>query len=316
MKLGILASITNAYAYSVEVQDDALRSAEAAKNEIAQALADNDIDESVIRTYFSQLPERLTELAILIILSALLFFIGVKVIKWIRKIVKRGLKKLGAETGVIQFTDSLINVVLMTILILTIAVNFGVEATSIAAIIGSVSIAIGLALQGALSNFAGGVLILVLKPFKVGDYIKEDGQGNEGVVKEISLFYTKLLTYDKTTIILPNGTLANTSMQNYSHEGTRRIDISCDISYNSDIKKAKKAIYNLMDGYDNVLQDMSKEVFVRELGTSGVKLGIRCHVLEKDYWDTTRALLEDVKYCLDKAKIEIPYSQMDVHIKS
>ena len=154
--------------------------------------------------------------------------------------------KAGAEMGVIQFTDSLINVVLMTFLILTIAVNFGVEATSIAAIIGSGSIAIGLALQGSLSNFAGGVLILVLKPFKVGDYIKEDEHGNEGVVTEISLIYTKLVTYDKTTIVLPNGTLANTSLLNYSKEGSRRIEVFCDISYNADIKKAKNSILHIM----------------------------------------------------------------------
>lgn len=273
-----------------------------------------DIQSGAIQRYLNELPDKMLAMGIKVLLTLIIAFIGIKLIKCIRKGVKKALTKAGVEKGVIQFTDSLLKTVLGFLLLLWVAVNFGVEATSIAALISSVSIAIGLALQGSLSNFAGGILILVLKPFVVGDYIREDTHGNEGTVKEISLFYSKLLSFDNKTIILPNGTLANSSMVNFSHDGRRRVDLQIEISYESDIRAAKAIILGLLESNEKILQDMDKSVFVSELGSSGVIIGARCFTKASDYFPVRWQLLEDIKYSFDDSGISIPFPQMDVHL--
>lgn len=277
-----------------------------------------DISENIksgaLQTYLDELPDKLLAMGVKVLLTFIIILVGVKLINMLRKTVRKALEKINVEKGVIQFTDSLIKAVLTILLVLWAAVNFGVEATSIAALISSVSIAIGLALQGSLSNFAGGILILLLKPFKVGDYIKEDTHSNEGTVKEISLFYTKLLSYDNKTIVLPNGILANSSMVNFSDEGKRRLDLRVSISYKADIKKAKDVIMDVINKNDMVLDDLQKIVFVADLDNSGVILGIRCFANADQYFKTRWSLLEDIKYALDENNIEIPYPQLDVHL--
>ena len=274
----------------------------------------NNIKSGALQTYLDELPDKLLAMGVKVLLTFIIVIVGIKLINMLRKTVRKALEKINVEKGVVQFTDSLIKAVLTILLVLWAAVNFGVEATSIAALISSVSIAIGLALQGSLSNFAGGILILLLKPFKVGDYIKEDTHSNEGTVKEISLFYTKLLSYDNKTIVLPNGILANSSMVNFSDEGKRRLDLRVSISYKADIKKAKEVIMDVIDKSDLVLADLQKIVFVAELENSGVILGIRCFADADQYFKTRWSLLEDIKYALDNNNIEIPYPQLDVHL--
>ncbi len=274
----------------------------------------NNIKSGALQTYLNELPDKLLAMGVKVLLTFIIVIVGIKLINMLRKTVRKALEKINVEKGVVQFTDSLIKAVLTILLVLWAAVNFGVEATSIAALISSVSIAIGLALQGSLSNFAGGILILLLKPFKVGDYIKEDTHSNEGTVKEISLFYTKLLSYDNKTIVLPNGILANSSMVNFSDEGKRRLDLRVSISYKADIKKAKEVIMDVIDKSDLVLADLQKIVFVAELENSGVILGIRCFADADQYFKTRWSLLEDIKYALDNNNIEIPYPQLDVHL--
>ncbi len=274
----------------------------------------NNIKSGALQTYLNELPDKLLAMGVKVLLTFIIIIVGIKLINMLRKTVRKALEKINVEKGVVQFTDSLIKAVLTILLVLWAAVNFGVEATSIAALISSVSIAIGLALQGSLSNFAGGILILLLKPFKVGDYIKEDTHSNEGTVKEISLFYTKLLSYDNKTIVLPNGILANSSMVNFSDEGKRRLDLRVSISYKADIKKAKEVIMDVIDKSDLVLADLQKIVFVAELENSGVILGIRCFADADQYFKTRWSLLEDIKYALDNNNIEIPYPQLDVHL--
>jgi small conductance mechanosensitive channel len=274
----------------------------------------NNIKSGALQTYLNELPDKLLAMGVKVLLTFIIVIVGIKLINMLRKSIRKALEKINVEKGVVQFTDSLIKAVLTILLVLWAAVNFGVEATSIAALISSVSIAIGLALQGSLSNFAGGILILLLKPFKVGDYIKEDTHSNEGTVKEISLFYTKLLSYDNKTIVLPNGILANSSMVNFSDEGKRRLDLRVSISYKADIKKAKEVIMDVIDKSDLVLADLQKIVFVAELENSGVILGIRCFADADQYFKTRWSLLEDIKYALDNNNIEIPYPQLDVHL--
>lgn len=173
--------------------------------------------------------------------------------------------------------------------------------------------AVGLALQGSLSNLAGGMLILFLKPFVVGDYIIEDSHGNEGTVKEIQIFYTKLATIDNKTIIVPNGTLANTSLTNVTDKDYRQLDLKVDIAYEADLCLAKKLLQGLVKNDPSVIQSMEHNVFVNELGSSSVVLGVRAWVKSEEYWPTRWRMLENIKLTLDENHIAIPYQQITVH---
>lgn len=273
------------------------------------------IDSTVIEKFFEELPEKALHLGIRIVLALVFFGIGVQCIKLLRRIIKKSLERANADVGVTQFIDSFIKISTFTVLIMVIATSFGVDAASIIAVFGSAGVAIGLALQGSLSNLAGGVLILILKPFKVGDYIIEDTNKNEGTVTEIQIFYTKLTTPDNNIIVLPNGTLANSSLTNVTHEPYRRNDIKIGISYDNDIKTAKKVLQELLDNDSTVLQDKEKLVFVDELADSSVVIGVRCWFENDDYWTGRWRLLEEAKYVLEENGISIPYPQLDVHIQ-
>lgn len=263
--------------------------------------------------FLQELPERAMNLGIRILLSVVVFFVGIQVIRLLRRILKKSLQRTKADVGVIQFLDSLAKAVLYVVLIFMIASGFGVDAASIVALLGSAGVAVGLAIQGSLSNFAGGVLILLLKPFKVGDYIKEDSSGNEGTVAEIQLFYTKLATPDNRIIVLPNGTLANTSMTNVTEAATRRLDIYVGIAYEASIKQAREVLTGMLEADEASLKDKEMRVFVDELSDSGVRLGIRCWVKQEDYWEAKWRLTEETKYALDRAGISIPFPQLDIH---
>lgn len=250
-----------------------------------------------------------------VVLALVVFFVGAKLIKWIRKIVKKSLEKANVDKGVCQFIDSLLKFALYAVLVFSILQKFGLDTTSVAAALASCGVAVGLALQGSLSNFAGGVLILVLKPFVVGDYIIEDNKGREGTVKEIQLFYTQLLTVDNKTVIIPNGSLANTSLTNVTAQDKRRLDLSVGISYDADLKKAKQLIEDLLRKDDDILISEGIDVFVDELGDSAVVIGARGWVKKEAYWTTKWRILENIKMMLDENEIEIPYNQIVVHTK-
>ena len=281
----------------------------------AEVAVFEEIDPTVIEKILHDLPENAFHLGMRVLLALVFFFIGAQCIKLFRRIIKKSLERTNADVGVTQFIDSFIKIGSYAILIMLIATSFGVEAASIIAVFGSAGVAIGLALQGSLSNLAGGVLILVLKPFKVGDYIIEDTNKNEGTVTEIQIFYTKLTTGDNKTIILPNGTLANSSLTNVTHAPYRRNEIKIGISYNSDIRTAKKVLQDLLDNDIAVLQDMDKLVFVDELADSSVVLGVRCWFKNEDFWTGRWRLIEEAKYALEENGIMIPYPQVDVHIQ-
>ena len=250
-----------------------------------------------------------------VILALVVFFVGTKLIKWIRGIVKKSMGKANVDKGVCQFVDSLLKFALYAILIFSIGKNFGLDTTSVAAALASCGVAIGLALQGSLANFAGGVLILILKPFVVGDYIIEDNKGQEGTVTEIQLFYTKLQTADNKTVIIPNGSLANTSLTNVTAQNKRRLDFKVGISYDADLKKAKGLIEDLLMQDESILKEEAVNVFVDELGDSAVAIGARGWVKKEDYWTTKWRITEQIKEVLDENGIEIPYNQIVVHTK-
>lgn len=250
------------------------------------------------------------------VLAALVaFFIGRLVIRWIRKIVRRSFERSGADKGVEQFVDSLLKYGLYALLVFSLISSLGFDTTSVAAVLASGGVAIGLALQGSLSNFAGGVLILLLKPFVVGDYIIEDTNGKEGTVKEIQIFYTKLSTIDNKTIVIPNGMLTNNSITNATAKDERQLDLRVSISYDADIRQAKSVIENLLIKDECIIKNEQINVFVHELEDSAVVLGIRAWVKNEEYWETRWRLLEEIKLLLDENGIEIPYPQMTVHMQ-
>ena len=250
------------------------------------------------------------------VLAALVaFFIGRLVIRWIRKIVRRSFERSGADKGVEQFVDSLLKYGLYALLVFSLISSLGFDTTSVAAVLASGGVAIGLALQGSLSNFAGGVLILLLKPFVVGDYIIEDTNGKEGTVKEIQIFYTKLSTIDNKTIVIPNGMLTNNSITNAKAKDERQLDLRVGISYDADIRQAKSVIENLLIKDECIIKNEQINVFVHELADNAVVLGIRAWVKNEEYWETRWRLLEEIKLLLDENGIEIPYPQMTVHMQ-
>lgn len=265
--------------------------------------------------YISDKIPELIDFAIGVVLALLVFWIGAKLIKWIRKLIRISMEKASVDKGVRQFVDSLVKFILYAILIFSIGSKFGLDTTSVAAALASCGVAIGLALQGSLSNFAGGVLILVLKPFVVGDYIVEDNKGREGTVKEIQLFYTKLLTVDNKTVIIPNGSLANTSLTNVTAQDKRRLDLSVGISYDADLKKAKELIEGLFRADEDILKEEGINVFVDNLGDSSVVIGARGWVKKEAYWTAKWRLTENIKLTLDENGIEIPFNQVVVHVK-
>lgn len=250
------------------------------------------------------------------VLAALVaFFIGRLVIRWIRKIVRRSFERSGADKGVEQFVDSLLKYGLYALLVFSLISSLGFDTTSVAAVLASGGVAIGLALQGSLSNFAGGVLILLLKPFVVGDYIIEDTNGKEGTVKEIQIFYTKLSTIDNKTIVIPNGMLTNNSITNATAKDERQLDLRVGISYDADIRQAKSVIENLLIKDECIIKNEQINVFVHELADNAVVLGIRAWVKNEEYWETRWRLLEEIKLLLDENGIEIPYPLMTVHMQ-
>lgn len=291
-----------------------LAAASAASDEIMQEVEEL-MKPGVWKTLLSGLPEKAVNLGVRVLLAVMVFFIGAQLIKLIRSIIRRSMKRANAEVGAVQFVDSFVKAALYVLLVLTIASSFGLDAASIVAVLGSAGVAIGLAVQGSLSNLAGGVLILILKPFKVGDYIREDSSGKEGTVTEIQIFYTRLLTFDNQTVILPNGNLANNSLVNVSAEACRRMDIRVGISYRGDLRKAKEVLQQVLAEDESTIKDRDMLVFVDELAESAVVLGVRCWFAQEDFWSGKWRVTEKCKLALDAAGIEIPYNQLDVHVR-
>lgn len=272
-------------------------------------------DVNVFIQYLQDHIPNLIGFAIEIVLALIFFFLGRIAIKWIRKLTRKMLERSNVDKGVETFVDSLLKFMLYGILLFTIATKFGFDTASVAALIASAGVAVGLAVQGSLSNFAGGILILLLKPFVVGDYIIEDNHGDEGTVKEIQLFYTKLLTVDNRTVVIPNGMLTNNSLTNVTHMDERKLELKVSISYESDLLKAKAVLADLIQKESRIMQDKEHRIFVDELGDDGVILGMRCWVSTEDYWNVRWDMLEGIKLTFDRESIVIPYRQMNVRIQ-
>lgn len=250
-----------------------------------------------------------------VLLAILVYIIASKLIHKLCKFIVMSMKKANADTGVTQFVSSFVKAALYGLLIITIATSFGVKESSIAALLASSGVAIGLALQGGLSNLAGGVIILILRPFSIGDYIIECTDKQEGTVVKIDLFYTTLSTVDNRRITIPNGNLTSASIVNVTARDQRKLEIKVEIAYSADLKKAKGILERLLHEDENILSDQEMQVFVDELGSSGIMLGLRAWVSTDQYWPTKWRLNEEIKLAFDAENIEIPFPQMDVHIR-
>ena len=275
----------------------------------------NQIEEYVeVKQYVKLLEEAYNmalEMLPNLIKAGLIFFIGLWVVRFINRMVHRFFEKKDYDLTLESFLQSFINISLKGILFVLVITQLGVKSSSLVAVVGAAGLAIGLALQGSLANFAGGVLILIFKPFKVGDWI--EAQGVSGTVKDISIFTTKINTFGNQAAIIPNGNLSNHTIVNYNIEETRRDKITVGISYNSNIKDAKDILLRICDTHQGILKDPAPVVYVGNLADSAVELSLRFWAKNEDFWDAHFHVMETLKIEFDAAGIEIPFPQRVIH---
>ncbi len=247
------------------------------------------------------------------VMAIVVLIVGLLVVKWITKAMVRLMKKGNVNESLIPFLKSMLNILLKLMLVISVMGMVGIQMTSFIAVLGAAGLAVGLALQGTLQNFAGGVMILLFKPYEVGHFIET--QGYMGTVKEIQIFTTVLSTPDNRKVIIPNSPIATGSITNFSAMPTRRIDFSFGIGYTDDIDKAKSILLKMAEKDDRVLKGENPPVvMVESLGDSSVNLKLRTWVKSEDYWTLFHDVTENVKKQFDGAKISIPFPQQDVHL--
>ena len=261
----------------------------------------------------SHIPGAITYI-LMVIVALIIFFVGKKIIKLLIKLIKKSFARTNLDEGVNRFLVSVINIMLHIILVIIIAGFLGLETTSLAALVGSAGLAIGLSLQGSLANFAGGVLILILKPFVLGDYIAAEGA--EGTVTHIDIFYTRLLTIDNRLVVIPNGKLSNAVITNVTNEPVRRVELSIGIEYKEDIDKVKDILNKLAKDDDMVLYDRGVDIYVDSFGASAVMIGFRVWTKQEDYWQVKWNMQENIKKEFDRCGISIPFDQLDINIRN
>lgn len=249
-----------------------------------------------------------------VVLCLAVFFVGRRVIAWVTKTVRRMMDRGSVNESVITFLSSAVKIVLYVMLFLWIGVQFGLKESSVAALVASGGVGIGLALQGGLSNLVGGLQILFFHPFLVGDYII--AQGNEGTVLKIELLHTTLKTVDNRRIIIPNGSLANDVIVNVTASEKRMLEVKVGISYEDSVKKAKSILERIVEEEESVLKEEERKVFVAELSESSVILGLRVWVPTADYLPAMWSFQEKIKEEFDREDIHIPYPQMEIHVNN
>ncbi len=248
-----------------------------------------------------------------LLIALVIFLIGRKVISILEKMLSKSMEHAGIDVGVTRFMHALTRFLLNIFLVFLIVGQLGVDGSSIIAVLGAAGLAVSLALKESLGNFAGGILILIMKPFRVGDYIV--CSSGEGTVSMVGLVYTTVLTIDNKAITIPNGTLSNSTVTNVTAMNKRMLELKVGIAYEADIKKAKTVLEQVYRKHPMVKKDEKITVFVDSLADSSVVLGIRGWVDTADYWQTRWDILEQIKLSFDEAGIEIPYNKMDVHLK-
>ncbi len=247
-----------------------------------------------------------------LIMALIVWQIGKRLINWVVKISVKALERSELDEGVVGFIGSIARMVLYAILVLIVVGILGIPTASLITVFGSAALAVGMSLQGSLSNFAGGILLLIFKPFRVGDYIISGSC--EGTVVAIELLYTKLHTVDNKIIMLPNGALSNSNIINVGAEDMRRLDIEIGVGYQTDLSKAKKLLMECLEKSPDIIKEKELKVVVKNLADSSIVIETRAWVSNDKYWDTRFKLLEEYKNIFDANGIEIPFNQLDVHI--
>lgn len=262
--------------------------------------------------YFDNIIGLVVQYGAKLLLAILVLIIGLWIIKRIVRVVDKAMSKRNVDESLRPFLRSIIGALLKVMLIITVASMVGVEMTSFIAVLGAAGLAVGLALQGSLSNFAGGVLILMLKPFKVGDFI--EANGHSGTIREIQIFYTYMTTVQNQEIVIPNGDLSNNAIKNYSYHDTRRLDMTFGIGYSDDIDKAKGILEHLVKADNRILPEPALTIFINELADSSVNIHVRAWAKSSDFWDIHNNFNEKVKKAFDAEGVSIPFPQRDVHL--
>ena len=256
--------------------------------------------------------ETIQTLVVNIVVAALIFFVGIWIAKRLRNLISNIMEKRGVDAMLASFISSIAYILIVAFVVIAALGRLGVQTTSLVAIIGAAGLAVGLALQGSLSNFASGVIIIALRPFKVGDFI--EAAGVAGVVEGIQIFSTQMRTGDNKSIIVPNSGITGGNIINYSAKDTRRVDLVFGIGYDDDIKKAKDVLQQIIDSDERILKDPAPVIAVSELADSSVNFVVRPWVKSADYWAVLWDLTETVKLRFDEEGISIPYPQQDVHM--
>lgn len=256
----------------------------------------------------------LTKLGIHLLAAIVILFIGFRIARTVQRMLSRSFERMDMEISLRKFLLSMVYAMVCVLTIFIAADKLGISSASIIAILGSAGLALSLSLQNMLGNFAGGVIILLMKPFKVGDYIVCGSE--EGTVTAIGLVYTTLSTIDSKQVILPNGNLSNTNLTNVTAQDKRRLEVKVGIGYQSDLKKAKEILYDLFVNHPLVMKDQEVIIFVESLGESSVVIAARGWVATGDYWSVKWELTEKLKLAYDEEGIEIPYRKLDVNIRS
>ncbi len=262
--------------------------------------------------FFSSILNWLLTEGIKIVIAFILLFIGFKLARYIAKKISGAMEKRHVDQTICNVTKHILNYGLKIVIIVCLLGYLGIETSGIAAVISSLGIAVGLAVQGALSNLAGGVLIIVTRPFRVNDFI--EAQGISGTVEDINIIHTTLRTPDNKVVSLPNGSLANSNIINYSVKDTRRVDFVFSIGYTADYQKAQGIILDIFNRHELVLDDPAPFVRMSEHAASAINITARCWVKSADYWTVNFDVIETVKAEFDKNGIEIPFNQLDVHL--
>lgn len=280
---------------------------------ISQLAENENIDPGVIEKFFKELPDKALALGIKVVIAIIFLVVFWQIIRIASSIIEKSLKRTKIEDATAKFLAKFVKVSLQVLLLFSIAAAFGMDTASIVALLGSAGVAIGLAVQGTLSDFAGGILLLLAKPFRVGDYIIVGGTGIEGTVTEISLINTRMLTADYRRVVIPNKTVASATITNNNGNTMRILDTMVGISYSADIDKAREVALKVMDDNQYISDKLDKSVMVDELADSAVVLRIRGWVVPTDYLKAKWSMNEEIKKAFDKNNVTIPFPQLDVH---
>ncbi|MGJ8640030.1 MAG: mechanosensitive ion channel family protein [Opitutaceae bacterium] len=259
-----------------------------------------------------KLSETITEYGLNVVAAIVIFVVGRMLANFISQRVRKLLEARKVEPSLVGFGTSMVHAALIVIVVITALGRLGIQTTSFVAIVGAAGLAVGLALQGSLSNFAAGVLILIFKPYKVNDYVVAGGA--EGIIEEIGIFTTTLVTLDNRTQVLPNAIATGGVIENYSKKGTRRLDLVAGVSYDDDIKKVKQILQEILDNEPRILPEPAPTIGLMEMGDSSINFAFRPWVKVEDYWDLFFELQERIKIRFDEENVTIPFPQRDVHL--